>query len=147
MERSILLKNECLPSLPGDGRPKLQKLLNLLLRLLCISGTTYIIIDALDECPKSARDNGLERLMDTLNTLNTKADFRMLITSRPEPDIHLLLPKYTTHTLSLHDDAKHREDIRAYVDSKLLDSSEIYPWEARVKEKARYILSERSNGM
>ena len=81
-------------------------------------GTTYILVDALDECPTfpgtpSARD----KVLDLVKDLADHPDLRLCITSRPEADIWTVLQPLTSHSVSLHDEMGQMEDINNYISS------------------------------
>ncbi|KZV61419.1 hypothetical protein PENSPDRAFT_298261 [Peniophora sp. CONT] len=131
--------------------PVYERLVSILSSLLSLSGRTIIIIDALDECPEPARDSGLLSFLEHLHTLQTRLDIdlRVLVASRLEPDIRDRMPALATHTLNFHDAVRHREDISDYISDQLFDrGSRLYSgWSDGVKEQARQVLIERSNGM
>ncbi|VDB93418.1 unnamed protein product [Peniophora sp. CBMAI 1063] len=125
--------------------PTYDELLVMLSSLVKLAGHVYIIIDALDECPEQERDKGSSRFLKHLCELDVgEKDFHLLVTSRPEADIWVLLSS-VTHILSLNDDQQHLEDVSAYITSRL-DRNE-YRWSPDVKERVYGVLNERSNGM
>lgn len=113
--------------------------------MLRVSGTTFIIIDALDECPKAERTLFFP-LLEKLCGLGV--DLHVLVTSRPEPDIkyHLSSIQRSTHPLSLHDTPCHLETLESYVSTQLL-SWEYSDWPEAIKKKVQRILVDKSNGM
>ncbi|PVF92292.1 hypothetical protein CPB86DRAFT_819763, partial [Serendipita vermifera] len=58
-----------------------------------------LIVDALDECNEYDRKTLLDSI---LSSIFQSPDLKLLITSRPEPDIDQWLHKYRSHTNSLH---------------------------------------------
>jgi hypothetical protein len=76
--------------------------------------TTYLIMDALDECPStsgvvSSRDRVLELLEDLVGS--HLPNLRICATSLPEADILEVLEPLASHTVSLHDQDGQRQDI------------------------------------
>ncbi|VDC02881.1 unnamed protein product [Peniophora sp. CBMAI 1063] len=125
--------------------PTYDELLVMLSNLVKLAGHVYIVIDALDECPEQERDRGSARFLQHLCELDSgEKDFRLLVTSRPEADIWVLLSS-VTHILSLSDSGQHQKDVSAYIASQL-DRNE-YRWSPDVKAKVHEVLNERSNGM
>ena len=77
-------------------------------------GPTYIILDALDECPvtssiPSPREEVLE-LVEDLVRLHLP-NLHICVTSRPEPDIQIVLNCLTERPVSLQDESGQKKDI------------------------------------
>lgn len=129
----------------SSDRPSYEQLLAMLSHLLGLSGLTVLVIDALDECPEPAREKGLKQFLDILRSLDEDR-FRLMITSRPEPDIRKHISPRATHSLSFHDAVKHMEDLRSHIKTKLSDSFS-YDWSDDVRATAQQVLFEKSKGM
>ena len=113
---------------------------------------TYLIIDALDECPSTSgipsfRETVLELLEDLVNLSLT--NLRICVTSRPEIDIRNVLEPLTSRRVSLHDQTGQRKDISDYVRSVVYSRSEqiMRRWKMEDKELVIETLSERADGM
>ena len=113
---------------------------------------TYIVIDALDECPNnigtpSAREKALKFVEDLVQS--NHPNLFICITSRPEQDITTILGPLTpsSHRVSLHEEAGQRKDIDSYVRSFVQSDREMRRWRAEDKELVIEVLSERANGM
>lgn len=66
-------------------KPSLDEVLTVLRGIITHYQTTYIVIDALDEC---RTDDGTQRqLLATLQDLQGRGDVRIMVTSRPLPEI------------------------------------------------------------
>ena len=81
-------------------------------------GTTYIIVDAIDECPTisgtpSSREKVLDLVTDLVNLRNT--NLHLCVTSRPEADVWAVLLPLVSHSVSLHDEMGQKEDINDYI--------------------------------
>ncbi|VDB88497.1 unnamed protein product [Peniophora sp. CBMAI 1063] len=125
--------------------PTYDELLVMLSNLMKLAGHVFIVIDALDECPEQERDRGSARFLEHLCELDSnEKDFHLLVTSRPEADIWVLMSS-VTHILSLNDARQHQEDVSAFIASRL-DRDE-HHWAPDVKDKIRKALITRSNGM
>ena len=113
-------------------------------------GPTYIIIDALDECPNtsgipSPRKEVLE-LIDELVDLRLP-NFHICVTSRPEIDIHAVLHHLTPNPVSLHDQTGQKQDIVDYVTSVVHSDHTMRRWRDEDKDLVIKTLSEKADGM
>ena len=108
-------------SVHGDGlrQPSDGALLECLKKMLKVGklGETYIIVDALDECPTISTPSAREKVLDvvtdlvSLNLLN----LHLCVTSRFEVDIWTVLQPLASHSVSLHDETGQMEDINNYI--------------------------------
>ncbi len=113
---------------------------------------TYIILDALDECPNSS---GIPSPREQVLTLAKELmDLRLhhlhiCITSRPEFDIRATLGPLALHSVSLHDESGQKKDIVDYVNSVVYSGSEtmMKRWREEDKKTVVEVLSEKANGM
>lgn len=64
-------------------RPSLDEIIGVLRSVLAHYSMVYIVVDALDECIERNRDE----LLDSLRNLQSKADFRIMATSRCIPEV------------------------------------------------------------
>jgi hypothetical protein len=112
---------------------------------------TYIILDALDECPvtssvpPSPREEVLE-FLDELVALHLQ-NLHICVTSRPEHDIRVVLERLTEHPVSLHDESGQQEDITNYVTSFVCSNQRMQRWRDEDKNLVIKILSEKAGGM
>jgi len=111
---------------------------------------TYLILDALDECPVtsgnlSPRDEVLE-LVDELVGLHLP-NLHICVTSRPELDIQAVLEPLTAHPVSLHDESGQKQDIADYVGSFVHSDRRMKRWREEDKDLVISILSEKADGM
>ena len=113
-------------------------------------GPTYIILDALDECPvtssiPSPREEVLE-LVEDLVGLHL-SNLHICVTSRPEPDIRIVLERLTERSVSLHDESGQKEDISSYIFSSVHSDRRMRRWREEDKELVINTLSEKADGM
>jgi hypothetical protein len=134
---------------PSDGT--LKACLKEMLRLLA-DGRTFIILDALDECPNSSgipspRDEVLQ-LVKELVDLHLRGLY-ICATSRPEVDIRIVLEPLTFRSVSLHDECGQKADIADYIQSVVNSSPSAAMRRWRVEDKVLVIkaLTERADGM
>ncbi|KAH9083695.1 hypothetical protein EDB83DRAFT_2669650 [Lactarius deliciosus] len=114
------------------------------------NGPTYIILDALDECPKSAgtpspRESVLE-LVEWLTKLG-RPNLRICVTSRLEADIKANLQHLAPHSVSLHEQSGQQEDINSYVISFTKTDTYMRKWKQEEKELVIERLTRGADGM
>ena len=138
----------------GSEQPSDVTLAQCLKNMLNFPGQlpTYIIIDALDECPNnigtpSAREKVLNFVEDLVGS--NHSNLFMCITSRPEQDITTILNPLTPTScrVSLHEEVGQRRDINSYVRSFVQSDRGMRKWRAEDRELVIEVLSERANGM
>jgi len=138
----------------GSEQPSEAALAQCLKSMLDLPGQnpTYIIIDALDECPNipetpSAREKVLNFVEDLVQS--NQSNLSICITSRPEQDINTTLNPLASqsHRVSLHEEGGQREDINNYVRSFVMSDKAMRRWRAEDKELVINVLSERAQGM
>ena len=71
----------------GLTQPRIEDLRKAFWDILWECGETYIIIDALDECPQHSRQKILEFLSTIMRQPSATSGVRVMITSRPDEDI------------------------------------------------------------
>jgi hypothetical protein len=113
-------------------------------------GPTYIIMDALDECPTTSGvpspREGVLGFVDELVGLHIK-NLHICVTSRPEHDIHAVLEPLTLRPVSLHDESGQEEDIANYVSSFVHSDRRMGRWREEDQELVIKTLSEKADGM
>ena len=104
----------------------------------------YIILDALDECPRGEKQS---ELMDVLVEIRKSLNrgFHLLVTSRDEPDIREALGTAPHEEIRMKN-AGVDKDIAAYVSSKLDNDRTLRKWSA-YHEKIREALTEGACGV
>jgi hypothetical protein len=138
----------------GSEQPSEVALAQYLKGMLDLPGQlpTYIIIDALDECPNNTgTPSAREKVLNFVEELveSNHPNLFICITSRPEQDISTTLNPLTSQSrrVSLHEEVGQREDINNYVRSFVLNDKTIRKWRADDKELVIKVLSERAQGM
>jgi hypothetical protein len=141
----------------GSKQPSEDTLLRCLKNILIILGQvpTYLIIDALDECPNTSKAIGAPRSRQkVLGFVKELADLRLpnlhiCVTSRPEFDIRNVLGQMTCFKVSLHDEDGQKQDIANYVRSVVYADNEpvMKKWRQEVKDLVIEALSAKADGM
>jgi hypothetical protein len=106
----------------------------------------FIVIDALDECPK---DGERSELLAALSDIKPRSmdNFHLLVTSRREPDIEATLsPLLTTPAISLQ--GSHVDlDIQSHISHQLATDPKLKKWSPDIKEEIEQALRAGANGM
>ncbi|KAH9162722.1 hypothetical protein EDB89DRAFT_1860579, partial [Lactarius sanguifluus] len=115
-------------------------------------GPTFIILDALDECPNtsgipSSRKQVLDLIKDLVGL--QLSNLHICITSRPEIDIRTALEPLAFHPVSIHDQSGQRKDIEDYIRSVVYADSDtaMRRWREKDKELVIKTLTDRADGM
>ena len=111
---------------------------------------TYIIVDALDECPNlsgiptpRAVVLGLVRDLVGLRYRN----LHICVTSRPEIDIRKFLEPLVSSAISLHDESGQQKDIFDYVNGIVSSDSRMQRWRSDQRVMVVEELSKKADGM
>ena len=116
---------------------------------------TFLIIDALDECPDTAgTPSAREEVLDFLEDLVRSGDSGLsnlfiCVTSRPEQDIQIVLNPLTSASrrVSLHEEGGQRNDIKNYVHSFVHKDRTMRKWREEDRNLVIATLIERAGGM
>jgi hypothetical protein len=132
---------------PSDGA-----LLGCLKDLLRLPGLApvYLVVDALDECPKtsaipSPRAEVLNFIEELVNS--QFPNLRICVTSRLETDIKDVLDPLTSCSVSLHDERGQKRDIEDYIKSVINTHQENRRWKAEHKQLVINVLTRKADGM
>ena len=136
----------------GAHKPTDEVLIQCLKETLTLSNDhpTYIIIDALDECPNSfgmpsPREVVLDRVTELIEL--SLPNLHLCITSRPEIDIRTTLEPLTIRRVSLHDETGQQKDIVEYVSSIVRSDKRMGKWREEDQKLVIETLSEKADGM
>jgi hypothetical protein len=136
----------------GAQKPKDRAMVECLKEMLILDmqQPTYIIMDALDECPNlytipSPREEVLE-FVDELVGIHL-SNLHICVTSRPETDIQAFLSPLTSRPVSLNDERGQQEDIADYVSSFVHSDRRMRRWREEDKDLVIKTLSEKADGM
>ena len=132
---------------PGD-----DALTRCLMDLLNLPGLApvYLIVDALDECPKlSVVRSPRAKVLSYIEGL-AKAqipNFRICVTSRPELDIEDVFKPLIFRSVNLHEESGQKRDIENYIKSVIDTRPKQGSWKDEHKELAVNVLTKKVNGM
>jgi hypothetical protein len=128
------------------GHPPEAGLLTAIKSLLDGSRQTFIIIDALDECPNTGDER--RDLCNILEKFHSWAqpNLHLLVTSRKEADLCEALGSFVTlRPISVQDNVK--SDISKYVRSKLASDPDLRKWSDEIRTEIEETLVEGAQGM
>ena len=113
-------------------------------------GPTYIVFDALDECPNtSGIPSPREEVLGLVKELAglQLPYLHICVTSRPEVDIQAVLQPLVSHQVSLHDESGQNQAIIDYVNYVVHSDERMKRWREEDKDLVIEFLSEKSDGM
>ena len=138
----------------GSDQPSVGALKQCLVKMLEVmdEAPIYVIVDALDECPRtlgvqSSRREVLE-LIKELTRLNL-SNLRLCVTSRPEIDIWNVLEVITSasNRVCLHLEDGQKKDIIDYVSSFVYSDKGMKNWGEVEKSSIIQALSDMADGV
>ncbi|KAH9169162.1 hypothetical protein EDB89DRAFT_1908815 [Lactarius sanguifluus] len=138
----------------GKERPNERALVRCLNEMLMAPSLsqllTYIVLDALDECPNTSgiptpRGQVLELVKDLVDL--RLPNLRICITSRPEIDIRTALEPLTSGRFSLHSQPGQQRDITGYISSVVKSDPQMTRWREDDRKLVVEKLSEKADGM
>ena len=136
----------------GVQKPSHRAMVECLKEMLTLEAQppTYIIMDALDECPitstiPSPREEVLD-FVDELVGLHL-LNVHICVASRPERVIQAALEQLIPRIVSLHDQDGQQKDIANYVASVVRSDRNMQRWREEDKDLVIETLSERADGM
>ena len=111
---------------------------------------TFLIIDAIDECPNiSGLPTPRAVLLDLLEELVELhiPNLHICITSRPDVDIKMVLQPLAYSIISLHDESGQQKDIFDYVRKTVYSNRKMRQWRDKDRKLVVKTLSEKADGM
>ena len=119
----------------GHQEPTLDDLQNTLQRILDGFSSTFIILDALDECAER------QKLLNWIHTFILENDINLglhlMVTSRPEEEIEDKFKSY--HYLDLVEESENH-DLVHYLDYQLENDSVLQKWNSETQEQIKLTL-------
>ncbi|TFY70352.1 hypothetical protein EVG20_g2664 [Dentipellis fragilis] len=129
----------------GHKQPSLSSLQHALKNILKLSGTVYLVLDALDECLEDERHRYLFPFVEDL-MLDNSCPVHLLAASRNETDIRDCLMTKVSHTLDLSSILNYN-DITWHLSTVLHEDRFFSTLHSDIKTEIHNTLSEGANGM
>ncbi|CEJ59102.1 hypothetical protein PMG11_07738 [Penicillium brasilianum] len=107
-------------------------------------GRIYCIINALDECDQESKQILLQQLEETFQSQETSPNVRILVTSRPYPEIRESLEMFPNKDLASFPEGQ--EDIDLCIEERLNFLAKRKKYTNKVKEQVRKILRDKAEG-
>ena len=126
----------------GHQEPTLGDLQNTFQRILSGFSSTFIILDALDECTE--REKLLNWIQTTILGKDMNLGLHLIVTSRPEEDIEDKFKFY--HYIDLVEESENH-DLVVYLDYQLQKDSDLQKWHSDTQEQIKLTLLEQADGM
>ena len=134
----------------GGQQPSDDILVGCLKEMLAVAAQhpTFIIMDALDECPDDGSPTPREVVLNLVEDLVRLQlpNLHICVTSRPEIDIQTMLKPLAVNAISLHE-TRQKFVIADYVRSVVSKDVHLKKWRDEDKELVVEELSERADGM
>jgi ankyrin repeat domain-containing protein 50 len=126
----------------GLQQPNLDELVGVVLAEVSRTRRTFLMIDALDECPKEER----QLFFETFVQGSLPSNLNVLITSRKEPDIDAALGPSFSRTICIQN-AVIDADVRVHVDKAIARDARLLKWKPAIREEILNAIVDGSHGM
>lgn len=132
-----------------EGTPPIYDVKMELKSVLKLLGQTFLVIDALDECPLGDKDKSRTKVLALLTEISGWAlpNLHVLVTSRKEPDIDMALAPLANLSSILIQTNQVQPDIQRYIKSQLDNDLELKKWSSMIKKEIENTLVEKAHGM
>jgi hypothetical protein len=130
----------------GKLQPSLDELTGILFEVVESLNQAFIVIDALDECPKGG---GRDLLLAVILDIKSRSldNLHALVTSRREPDIEEYLTPLLTGPPIFLQGSEMNGDIQSHISSVLATDPKLKRWSNEIKQEIKDTLSKGANGM
>jgi hypothetical protein len=129
----------------GKHRPSLADLKDMFFHAIEGLDDIFVVLDALDECPRNGERTSLLAAISDLIT--PRGNIHIFVTSRREPDIEeAMMPLLSFPAISLQG-SEVDLDIKMYVSWQLETDSSLKKWSREVKTEIEGSLAMGANGM
>ena len=126
----------------GHKEPTLGDLQDTLGTILDGFSSTFIILDALDECTE--REKLLNWIQSFILEKDNNLRLHLIVTSRPEQEIEDKF-KSSDYVDLVKESENH--DLVAYLDYQLQNDSDLQKWDSETQEQIKLKLMEHADGM
>jgi hypothetical protein len=121
-------------------------LLECLDSMLRASSKTFIVLDALDECPETTRETDVFPILLKLVGFDN-AVLRLLVTSRPEREILQCMDKLSSHPLDLDKAHEHNGELARFISHEFSSPDHYKSWPRDIRLQAEAVLVKKARGM
>jgi DNA polymerase III delta prime subunit len=108
------------------------------------TGHKYCIIDALDECEPESREDLSKQLEETFQSPDCSSNFRIIVTSRPYPEIRDSLQMFPNRDLASF--AQREKDVELFIEQKVNELTKKKKYTDKVKLEVCRILQDKAEG-
>lgn len=126
----------------GLQQPHLDELVDVVIAEVSRTERTFLMIDALDECPKEER----QLFFETFVQGSLPSNLNVLVTSRKEPDIDAALRPSFSRTICIQN-AVIDADVRVHVGNAIARDARLLKWKPAIREEILNAIVEGSHGM
>ncbi|KAI2629526.1 hypothetical protein GGR54DRAFT_266866 [Hypoxylon sp. NC1633] len=134
----------------GNRKTDLKSLWKTFQEMIRRTDEVWIVLDALDECDIGRQSSNSE-LLDWIRDLQqSETNTHLLVTSRPEYHIKSAIEDWALREdFILFQSRVIGDDIRGYIDSRIINSKELKRWRShpKVQEEIRETLVDKADGM
>jgi len=128
----------------GLTEPALDELMDVILAEISQTERTFIMIDALDECPGPEGERPV--FFDNFFKSPLPKNLNLLITSRKEHDIAVVLEPSASHTVCIQSSAVDA-DVRIHVSNSIARDARLSKWKPTIRDEILDAIVDGSNGM
>ncbi|KAF7930587.1 uncharacterized protein EAE98_004987 [Botrytis deweyae] len=129
--------------------PQLEKLKAMLKAVLSMPGIFYLILDAVDECPRGYEQGNRQVVCELLQELSSWAykSLHIFMTSRKEADIKEIIDEIPRLSIFPIRNENVNSDTRRYVKKQLENDKKLRKWSPEIKTEIAMALEDSANGM
>ncbi|KAF7927382.1 uncharacterized protein EAE97_010057 [Botrytis byssoidea] len=129
--------------------PQLETLKAMLKAALMMPGTFYLILDAVDECPRGYEQGNRQVVCKLLREVSSWAykSLHLFMTSRKEADIKEIIDEIPKVSTFLIRNEHVNSDTRQYVKKQLENDTKLRKWSPEIKTEIEMTLGDSANGM
>lgn len=117
--------------------------------VLTMPGTFYLILDAVDECPRGYEQGNRQAVCELLREVSSWAykNLHLFMTSRKEAEIKEIIDEIPKLSTFLIENGNVNSDTRQYVKTRLENDTKLRKWSPEIKNEIAMTLGDRANGM
>ncbi|KAF5877715.1 uncharacterized protein Bfra_002082 [Botrytis fragariae] len=129
--------------------PHLETLKAMLKAVFSMPGTFYLILDAVDECPRGYEEGNRQVVCELLREVSSWAykSLHIFMTSRKEADIKKIIDEIPKLSTFLIRNENVNSDTCQYVKTQLENDTKLRKWSPEIKTEIAITLGDSANGM